>query len=105
MNKTALQNIQKTLNIIRNQIEAADSDTKWAALELMLASSASVVALAKKITKPDTKTLTRKISIPKTKVIKQPVQQASKPVANDAVRTAINPITPQKPLPNQQISL
>ena len=53
MNKTALHDIQKTLNIIRNQIEAVDADTKWAALELMLASSASVVALAKKMTKPD----------------------------------------------------
>ena len=104
MNKKALHNIQKTLNIIRNQIEAVDADTKWAALELMLASSASVVALAKKIAKPDTKTVTRKISIPKTKVIKQPVQQPSKPAANDAAQTPINPISPQKPLPNQQIS-
>ena len=102
MNKTALQDIQKTLNIIRNQIEAVDADTKWAALELMLASSASVVALAKKIAKPDTKTGTRNISIPKTKVIKQPVQQASKSDTNDAVRTAIKPTAPQKPLPNQQ---
>ena len=96
--------IQKTLNIIRNKIEAVDADTKWAALELMLASSASVVALAKKMTKPDTKTVTRKISIPKTKVIKQPIQQASKPAVNHVARTAIKPITPQKPLPNQQIS-
>ena len=104
MKKTALHDIQKTLNIIRNQIEAVDADTKWAALELMLASSASVVALAKKMTKPDTKTVTRKISTPKTKVIKQPVHQASKTAANDAVRTAIKPITPQKLLPNQQSS-
>ena len=104
MNKTALHDIQKTLNIIRNQIEAVDADTKWAALELMLASSASVVALAKKMTKPDTKAVIRKTSIPRTKVIKQPVQQPSKPAANHVARTAINPITPQKPLPNQQIS-
>ena len=102
MNKTALQDIQKTLNIIRNQIDAADADTKWAALELMLASSVSVVALAKKMTKPDTKTVTRTISIPKTKVIKQPVQQASKPAADDAAPIANKTITPQKPLPNQQ---
>jgi len=54
--------------------------------------------------KQATKTVTRKVSIPKTKVIKQPVQQASKPAANDAARTAIKPIAPQKPLPNQQIS-
>ena len=104
MNKTALQDIQKTLKIIRNQIDAVDADTKWAALELMLASSASVVSLAKKMAKPDTKTVTRTISVPKTKIIKQPVQQTSKPAANDAVRTAIKPITPQKPLPNQQTS-
>jgi hypothetical protein len=104
MNKTALHDIQKALNIIRNQIDAVDSDTKWAALELMLASSVSVVALAKKMAKPDTKTVTRTISIPKTKVIKQPLQQPRKSAANDAVRTAIKPISPQKPLSNQQSS-
>ena len=104
MNKSALQDIQKALNVIRNQIDAVDADTKWAALELILASSAGVVALAKKMATPDTKTITRTISIPKTKVIKQPIQQPSKPAANDAARTAIKPITPQKPLPNQQIS-
>ena len=104
MNKTALQDIQKTLKIIRNQIDAVDAETKWAALELMLASSASVVSLAKKMAKPDTKTVTRTISVPKTKIIKQPVQQTSKTSANDAVRTAIKPISPQKPLSNQQRS-
>ena len=62
------------------------------------------MALAKKMTKPDTKTVTRKIAIPKTKVIKQPIQQPSKPATNDAARTAIKPNAPQKPLPNQQIS-
>ena len=104
MNKTALQDIQKTLNIIRNQIDAVDAETKWAALELMLASSASIVALAKKMAKPATKTMIRTIFIPKTKVIKQSIQQPSKPAANDAARTAIKPMTPQKPLPNQQSS-
>ena len=62
-----------------------DAETKWAALELMLTSSASVVTLAKKMTKPDTKTVTRTVSIPKTKIIKQPAQQISNPVSNDAV--------------------
>ena len=74
MKKKALQGIQKTLNIIRNQIDVGDSDTKWIALELMLASSASVVALAKKMAKPEIKTDTRPISIPK-KTVKQPVRQ------------------------------
>ena len=63
-----------------------------------------LVALAKKMVKPDTKTVTLKISIPKTKVIKQPAQQTSKPAAKDAIGTAIKPITTQKPLTNQQYS-
>ena len=104
MNKTALHDIQKTLNNIRNQIDAVDADTKWAALELMLPSSASIVALSRKMTKPNTKTGPRKISIPKTKVFKRPVQQASKTAANDAARTAINPVALQKPLSVQKIS-
>jgi hypothetical protein len=84
---------------IRNHIDAADAETKRAALELMLASSASVVALAKNMTNPDTKTVTHTISVPKTKIIKQPAQQTSKTSANDAVRTAIKPITPQNHYP------
>ena len=104
MNKTALQDIQKTLNIIRNQIDAVDADTKWAALELMLAASASVVALTKKMAEPDTKTVARTISIPNTKIIKQPAQKTSKPAANNAARTSNKTITPQKPLSSQQTS-
>ena len=104
MNKTALHDIQKTLNIIRNQTGAVGADTKWAALGRRLASSARVVALAKTMTKTDTKTVTRTISTPTTNNINQPAQQTSKPAANDTVRTAIKPITPQKPLANQQSS-
>ena len=84
MNKSSLQDIQQALNAIRSEIERVDAETKWAALELMRASSASVVALAKKMTKRDTKTVTRTISIPKTQAIKQPVQQPSKSSTNDA---------------------
>ena len=51
MNKSALQDIQQALNAIRNEIERVDDETKWAALELMLSTSSSVVALAKKTTK------------------------------------------------------
>jgi hypothetical protein len=100
MNKTALQDIQKTLNIICNQIDAVDTATKWAALELILASSASVVALAKKVAKPDTKTVTRTVAVPKTKIVKQESQQQSTP--KDTERTDFTPVRPQPPLPNQQ---
>jgi len=40
--------------------------------------SSSVVALAKKVAKPKTKTITRIISIPQTKVVKQPQQTLEK---------------------------
>ena len=100
MNKTALQDIQKTLNIIRNQINAVDSDTKWVALELILASSASVVALAKKMTKPETKTVIRTVAVPKTKIVKQ--QTPPQTIPKDTERTDFTPIRPQPPLPNQR---
>jgi hypothetical protein len=61
-------------------------------------------AVAKKMAKSNTETVTRTISSPKTKIIKQPAQQTSKTAANDAARTTIKPITAKKPLPNQQIN-
>ena len=100
MNKSALQDIQKTLNIIRNQIDVVDAETKWAALELMLASSASVVALVKKMAKPETKKVTRTIAVPKTKVVKQQTPPQTTP--KDIERTDFAPIRPQPPLPNQR---
>ena len=55
MNKSAIQDIQQSLNAIRGEIEQVDDETKWAALELMLSTSSSVVALAKKMAKPETR--------------------------------------------------
>jgi len=100
MNKTALQDIQQSLNTIRGEIEKVDDETKWAALELMLSTSSSVVALAKKMAKPETKTVTRTVAVPKTKIVKQEPQQQEKP--KDAERKDFTPIRPQPPLPNQQ---
>ena len=100
MNKSALQDIQQALNAIRSEIERVDDETKWAALELMLSTSSSVVALAKKMAKPETKTVTRTVAVPKTKIVKQEPQQQTKP--KDTEPTDITPIRPQPPLPNQQ---
>ena len=96
MNKSALQDIQQALNAIRSEIERVDDETKWAALELMLGTSSSVVALAK----PETKTVTRTVAVPKTKIVTQQPQQQTTP--NDTERTDFTPIRPQPPLPNQQ---
>ena len=100
MNKIALQNIQQSLNAIRGEIEKVDDETKWEALELMLSTSSSVVALAKKMAKPETKTVTRTVAVPKTKIVKQQPQQQTTP--KDTERTDFTPIRPQPPLPNQQ---
>ena len=102
MNKSSLQDIQQALNAIRGEIERADDETKWAALELMLGTSSSVVALAKKMAKPETKTVTRTVAVPKTKIVKQEPQQQT--TAKDTERTDFTPIRPQPPLPNQQDS-
>jgi hypothetical protein len=88
MNKSALQDIQQALNVIRGEIERVDDETKWAALELMLGTSSSVVALSKKMTKP------------KTKIVTQQPQQQTTP--KDTERTDFTPIRPQPPLSNQQ---
>ena len=100
MNKSALQDIQQALNAIRGEIERVDDETKWAALELMLGTSSSVVALAKKMAKPATKTVKRTVAVPKTKIIKQEPPQRTTP--KDTERTDFTPIRPQPPLPNQQ---
>ena len=102
MNKSALQDIQQALNAIRSEIERTDDETKWVALELMLGTSSSVVALAKKMKKPETKTVTRTVAAPKTKIVTQQLQQQTAPKGTE--RTDFTPITLQKPLPNQQIS-
>ena len=100
MNKSALQDIQQALNAIRSEIERVDDETKWAALELMLSTSSSVVALAKKMAKPETKTVTRTVAVPKTKIVNQQTQQQTTP--KDTERKDFAPIRPQSPLPNQR---
>ena len=100
MNKGALQDIQQALNAIRGEIERVDDETKWAALELMLSTSSSVVALAKKMAKPETKTVTRTVAVPKTKIVRQEPQQQKIP--KDTEPTDFTPIRPQPPLPNQR---
>jgi len=65
----------------------------------MLGTSSSVVALAKKMAKPETKTVARTVTAPKTKIVKQESLQQTIP--KDTERTDFTPIRPQPPLPNQ----
>ena len=69
MNNSALKDIQQSLNIIRTEIVKVDAETKMAALELIMSTSQSVVAMARKLTKPKVRTKIKKVVIPKTKII------------------------------------
>ena len=61
----------------------------------MLGTSGSVVALAKKIAKPEKKTVTRTVAVPKTKLVKQEPQQQTTP--KDTEPKNFTPIRPQPP--------
>ena len=99
MNQSALKDIQQALNAIRGEVAQTDDETKWAALELMLGMSSSIVALAKKMTKPKTKTVKKTIAVPKTQIVKQPTVISKD---KDDKQRDLNPIRPIPPLSNQQ---
>ena len=102
MNNSALKDIQHSLNIIRAEIEKVDAETKMAALELIMSTSQSVVAMARKLTKPKIRTKIKKVVIPKTKIIKQRVAQPTKEKEPQNKPSIIKPIKPIKPLQNKQ---
>lgn len=66
----------------------------------MPGTSSGVGALAKKMAKPETKTVTRIVAVPKIKIGKHEQQQEA--VSKDTERRDFIPIRPQPQLPNQQ---
>ena len=102
MNNSALKDIQQALNIIRGEIEKVDAETKMAALELIMSTSQSVVAMARKLTKQKVRTKIKKVAIPKTKIVKQRVAQPTKEKEPQNKPSIIKPIKPIKPLQNKQ---
>ena len=99
MNNSALKDIQQALNIIRAEIEKVDAETKIAALELIMSTSQSVVAMARKLTTPKVKT--RAVIVPKEKVITAEPQQPKVP-KKDLEPRSLEPIKPKPPLHNQR---
>ena len=105
MSKDALQDIQRSLNAIRNTVNAEDARTQMAALQLLLGTSESIVQLARKMNGGEgkAKTRTQKIAIPQTKVVKQKV--ATQNDGNDAEereKRDTAAVQPQSPLTPQQ---
>ena len=102
MNNSALKDIQQSLNIIRTEIVKVDDETKMAALELIMSTSQSVVAMARKLTKQKVRTKIKKVAIPKTKIIKQRVAQPTQDKEPQNKPSIIKPIKPIAPLQNKQ---
>ena len=101
MNNSALKDIQQSLNIIRTEIVKVDDETKMAALELIMSTSQSVVAMARKLTKQKVRTKIKKVVIPKTKIVKQRVAQPTQEKEPQSKASIIKPIKPIKPLKNK----
>ena len=102
MNNSALKDIQQSLNIIRTEIENVDTETNIAALELIMSTSQSVVAMARKLTKQKVRTKIKKVLIPKTKIVKQRVAQPTQEKEPQSKASIIKPIKPIAPLQNKQ---
>ena len=102
MNNSALKDIQQSLKIIRTEIEKVDAETKMAALELIMSTSQSVVAMARKLTKPKVRTKTKTIPIPKTKIVRQQVDKPTKEKEPQNKPSIKKPIKPIAPLQNKQ---
>ena len=102
MNNSALKDIQQALNVIRTEIEQVDAETKMAALELIMSTSQSVVAMARKLTKQKVRTKIKKVAIPKTKIVRQRVGKPTKEKEPQSKPSIIKPIKPIAPLQNKQ---
>ncbi len=87
------------MNAICGEVERVDDEIEWAGLELMIRTSIEV-ALAKKMPKPETKTVIRTSAVPKTKRVKQEPQQLT--TSKDTERTDFRPIRLKPPLPAKQ---
>jgi hypothetical protein len=99
MRKEQLTDIQKALNWIRDQAEESEAQAKIEVLALLNGTSQSVIAMAKKLTEPKTKTKTTVVTQFKDRPKNQPpkvVKQGKPPeTATDLPATPFQAIKPQ----------
>lgn len=93
---TAIDDIQQALNAIRQQTDEADWQLRLEALELMLSTSQSVVARARRLAEPKVKT--RTVTVPKPKTVRRYVD-VPKPQAATSTAAEPKPTQPIKPVP------
>ena len=108
-----LTGIQQALEVIRLETEKADWQLRLEILQLMLSTSESVVAGARKQTAPQVKQVKQTVPVPRTKWVKRYVdmpkadsgKQKQAGVDDDRFRQQQQQLTavePQAALPNQQ---
>ena len=73
----ALTDIQQALETIRTASEKADWQRKLDILLLMLSTSQSVIANARKLTEPERKQVKQTVVVPRTQVVKRYVNMPS----------------------------
>jgi hypothetical protein len=103
MSSSAIEEIQKSLNTIRNIASKENAQTRLQALQLLLSTSESIVQLTRRMDSDvaKTKTRTKKVAIPQTKVIRQNVPTAAKGSEQGQERD-LAAQKPQSPLTPQQ---
>jgi hypothetical protein len=110
-----LRGIQQALEAIRIETEATDWQLRLEILQLILSTSESVVAGARKQTAPEVRQVKQTVPIPKTKWVKQYVDVPKQTVADRQKRTDVDDserlkrqqqqlaaVQPNKPLPLQR---
>ena len=109
-----LRGIQQALEAIRIETEAADWQLRLEILQLILSTSESVVADARKQAAPEVKQVKQTVPVPKTKLVKRYVDMP-KPAAPGNQKRAdmdddarlkqqqqLGTVKPQAALPNQR---
>ena len=111
-----LKGIQQALEEIRIESEAADWQLRFEILQLILSTSESVVADARKRTAPEAKMMKQTVPIPKTKLVKRYVDMPKQADSHRQKRTDVDDdgerlrrqqqrlaaVKPQAALPNQR---
>ena len=110
-----LRGIQQALEAIRIETEKADWQLRLEILQLILSTSESVVADARKQAEPEVKQVKQTVPVPKTKLVKRYVdmpkqadsQRQKRTDVDDAARLRqqqqqLAAVEPQAALPNQR---
>ena len=98
---SALNDIQQALNAIRQSSEEANWQTRLEVLELMLSTSQSIVAAARKLSEP--KTRTRTVNVPKTRVVKRVVNVPAPTTTKPPPKKSLAPQAPRPPVPPRAV--